>query len=167
MAETTTFGPLVPVRLLLFPVGLWARADSETRDLLREFVLISIDQDHEVPRRLLALVHELQAGYGSVGAAQTAELEAARAAGEEVIGELTYEVPAEIGAAVLRLGQLLDEADEYCRQGEHLLSLASSPEAKAFRDWFLEEFSRQLAGEGPTPWPLSDHALALQGTPGE
>lgn len=167
MAEVTGPGPLVTVRLLQFPVDLWARADSETRDLLREFVLISIDQEHDVPRQLLALVNELQQGYGSMSTAQTARLEAARAAGEDVIAELTYEVPAEIGAGVLRLGQLLDEADEYCRRGEHLLSLASSQSAKAFREWFLEEFSRQLAGEEPIPWPASDHALALQGASGE
>ncbi len=48
---------------------------------------------------------------------------------------------------------MLDEADAYCRQGSHLLTLQTPPDQRAFRTWFLAEFLSQLAGGPPTPWP--------------
>ncbi len=46
----------------------------------------------------------------------------------------------------------MDEADDYCRAGQHLLTLVTPPEALAFRRWYLGEFVRQIAGEQPRPW---------------
>ena len=50
------------------------------------------------------------------------------------------------------LGAIFDEADDYCRAGEHLLSLATPPEALAFRKWFINEFVAQIGGSAPVPW---------------
>ncbi len=161
MEKARPDGGLRRVRLERFPVDLWTRADAETRDLMREFVLMTIDHDHAVPRQLLQIVSELQERYGAISSDQTARLERARQAGQQTIDELVYEVPAGIAGDIRRLGEILDQADEYCRRGEHLLSLASSPGAKAFRDWFLDEFTHQLGGAEPTPWPESRQAREL------
>lgn len=152
----------VTIRLRQFPIALWVRTDDETRDLMREFALIAIDRnEQEVPHRLLELVADLGQSYGSLGLEQTARLEKARDDQVEFLDEIAYEVPPSIGPDIVRLGTMLDEADDYCRQGEHLLSLASSPAAKAFRDWFIDEFIRQLGGEDPTAWPESSYARQL------
>jgi hypothetical protein len=150
-------GPLVEIRLLQVPVQLWARTQQHTDELLREFVLLSEQLRHEesgslpVPLRLTQLVEELSGSYGSFSEDQEARLFEAAAAGETVI-DLSYELPAAVSDATRHLGDLLNEADEYCRTGEHLLTLETPPELVRFREWFLEEFRRQIAGEPPTPW---------------
>jgi hypothetical protein len=48
---------------------------------------------------------------------------------------------------------MLDEADEYCRQGKHLLTLASDDELVRFRWWFLDQIIDQAAGKPPVAWP--------------
>jgi hypothetical protein len=62
-------------------------------------------------------------------------------------------VPEAAASAITHLGDIFDEADDYCRAGEHLLSLATPPESLEFRRWFLGEFVNQIAGAAPTPWP--------------
>lgn len=155
---------LVSIVLLDLPVDLWALADDEGKDLMREFTLITLQEVHdsEVPQRLLDLVAELEESYGNLGDEQTARLVRARAAGEAEIDRLEYRLPATVAADIERLATMLDEADDYCRQGKHLLSLASSPGAKAFRDWFLDEMLIQLEGGNPTPWPLSAYSDRAQ-----
>jgi hypothetical protein len=55
---------------------------------------------------------------------------------------------------------MLDEADEYCRSGQALLTLETPPDAKLFRQWYLDEFIGQLSGAPPTPWP--EYAAAVE-----
>jgi ElaB/YqjD/DUF883 family membrane-anchored ribosome-binding protein len=156
---------MVRVELLEIPVQLWARANDESKDLLREFALIVLNRDRhvpDVPAQLLDLIEELEATYGTFGKEQTERFERARAEEEAVIDQLEWIFPRGTENDIERLAHALDEADEYCRQGQHLLSLASSPAAKAFRDWFLDEFSVQLRGGSPTPWPLSPYAAAAR-----
>lgn len=61
--------------------------------------------------------------------------------------------PVEARAATLALRQMLAEADEYCRAGDELLTLAAPPDIAAFTGWYLQEFLRQLDGAAPQPWP--------------
>jgi hypothetical protein len=152
-------GPIVDVHLNQLPVEVWARTQQHTDELLREFVLIAqqLHRDDEAavassPVRLVQLVEELSGSYGSFSEEQEARLFAAAAAGEAEI-DLTYQVPAAVGPAARHLGDMLNEADEYCRSGEHLLTLETPAELVRFREWFLEEFRRQTAGEAPTAWP--------------
>lgn len=148
---------VVQVVLCDVPVAVWARAQQHADELLREFALMAARMGAagaaETPARLTQLVEQLSQDYGALSADQEARLSAAAAAGVESIPELIYHVPADIAGAVSALGSLLDEADEYCRAGRHLLTLASPPELVAFRNWYLDEFRRQVAGEAPLPWP--------------
>lgn len=157
---------LCRVRLLGTQVELWARTQEYADDLLREFALIALGErpgERELPTRLTSILQELSNRYGNLGGAQQERLEAAAEKGEKQIGVLEYEVPASVGAVAVQLAELLDEADEYCRQGEHLLSLASPPEIRAFRWWLLDEFRRQVDGEPPAAWADSAWARGVVG----
>lgn len=144
----------VEVRLLRLPLEVWQRTQEHVDGLLREFALIAQDAEARAatPGRLLALVKELTAGYGGFSAEQRRAMVAALDRGESEI-DLTYTVPPAAGAAAQQLGEMLDEADEYCRRGDHLLTLATPPDELRFRRWFIGEFVEQIHGAPPTPWP--------------
>jgi hypothetical protein len=147
-------GELVEVKLLRLPLQVWQRTQEHLDGLLREFALIAHDDEATVatPRRLLDLVQQLTAGFGTFSEAQRMAMGEALARGETEI-DLTYRVPPAAAGAAQQLGDMLDEADEYCRQGDHLLTLATPAEELRFRRWFISEFVDQLGGAAPTPWP--------------
>lgn len=142
------------VRLVRLPLDVWQRTQEHVDGLLREFALMVSDEEARAatPGRLLDLVSDLSAGYGGFSQSQRLEMEAALARGETVI-DLTYHLPLGAAPAAQQLGDMLDEADEYCRRGDHLLTLATPPEGLRFRRWFISEFVDQLGGAAPTPWP--------------
>ncbi len=145
---------LVEVHVLGMPVDLYRQASEHGDELMREFALIreqEAEGGREVPRRLLRLVDELTEQFSGFTAAQTAELQEAIARGAEAV-DLHYLVPASVKDACISLGAMLDEADEFCRQGQELLTLATPPRAVAFRNWYLDQFVDQVDGKEPTPW---------------
>jgi hypothetical protein len=149
--------PLVTVELRRLPVELQARASEHAQELQREFVLIAEglqhaeDQAAPLPRRLLDLVDTLQRRYGGFTVEQEDTLDDALRDGVPTL-DLTFAVPPDAGEAAAALGTLLDDADEYCREGKHLLTLATPPDLVAFRRWYLQQFVDQTAGQPPTPW---------------
>ena len=146
-AETT-----VEVRLLDFPLLIQQQAAEHHDALVREFTLIRASTSAEsLPDRLLTLIDQLQTRFRDFSASPRARIDAAREEGATTL-DVTYDVPPEAASAAQELGALLDEADEYCRAGEHLVTLATPPLAVAFRKWFIDEFVRQLQGLDPTPW---------------
>lgn len=150
-------GETVEVRLLNYPLDLYLRAQQHSDELIREFMHITnsrqSDPSAEVaPTRLWAIIDDLTVRFAAMIEAPRQERDAAIERGELRI-DLTYVTPVEALEPVRQLGHLLDEADEYCRAGQHLLTLATPPDAVAFRRWFLGEFERQFAGEAPRPWP--------------
>lgn len=150
---------LLEVRLLRFPLGLWQQAQEHVDELLREFALIAQEEEGHtsVPRRLLKLVAELSATYAGLSSRTERERDDAIARGDAEI-DLVYLTPREASDAVRHLGDMLEEADEYCRRGSHLLTLQTPPDQLAFRRWFLAEFVHQLGGAAPVSWP--EHAAA-------
>ena len=142
------------VRLLGFPLALHARSVEHHEELMREFQLLALDAStpgHHVPRRLVDLITELTASYAGIATVADAERDEAVARGDDTV-DLTYHVPESVGDACLRLDRMLDEADDFCRAGERLLTLAAPADATAFRRWYLSEFPAQLGGAPPTPW---------------
>lgn len=153
------------VHLLEVPVPLWSKAQEQTDGLLREFALAAdLDDDaareRDLPSRLTALIDQLNQQFGGVSTRQEQQLFAAAAAGQRVIPDLTYQVPAGAAAASQVLGDLLDEADSFCREGSHLLTLAADDDVVAFRWWYLHEFIDQIGGADPVPWPAYEAAHA-------
>jgi len=152
----------ITVHILGFPLPLYQRSLEHSNELLREFALIGLSQkegdSRPLPSRLIELVDALTRDYAGVTDEADAQRDEALEAGLEVI-DLTYLVPAGVAEASQALGAMLDEADEYCRRGGTLLTLATPPETKQFRDWYLGEFTAQVAGAEPTPWTAYVGAL--------
>ena len=149
-------GQLVDVELRRVPVELQARATEHAEELQREFVLIAEGLQHSegppaLPRRLLDLVAAMQREFGGFTVEQEDALDKAARAGVPTI-DLTFRVPPAASQAAAALGHMLDEADEYCREGRHLLTLATPPDLVAYRRWYLQQFADQIAGKPPTPW---------------
>lgn len=147
---------LVQVRLLGFPLGIFRSSQEHWDGLMREFALLVMDPvagSHEVPARLLVLVEELMSTYGGFGTGTDDERDQALARGDLSV-DLSYSVPVHAGRAAQHLAGMLDEADEFCRQGEELLTLARSQEVRRFEQWYLEEFIDQLSGSEPRPYAV-------------
>lgn len=147
---------LVTVELRRLPVELQARASEHSQELQREFVLIAeglhhTDEQTPLPRRLLELVEALQRRYGGFTVEQEDALDRALRDGVPTL-DLTFRVPADVAGAAISLGELLDEADQYCREGRHLLTLATPPDLVEFRRWYLQQFVDQVAGGPARPW---------------
>jgi anti-sigma B factor antagonist len=140
------------VRLVRLPVEIHRRAATHSDAINRELSLITAGDDDSVPARLRSLSERLTARYGGMTANQNEQLERAQADQVEAI-DLVYELPGEVAEAAEELGAMLDEVDEYCRDGA-LLNLVTPPEAVAYRKWFLTEFIHQIReGAEPRPWP--------------
>ncbi len=150
----TSPAPLVEVQILEMPLDVYREASEHTDELLREFTLMRESETTSppnVPDRLVALMDELTERFSGFTTQQEADLRAATERGDETL-DLCYRVPPEVKEACVALEQMLDEADEFCRSGDALLTLASSPRTVAFRRWFLGEFIRQVEGHRPMPW---------------
>jgi hypothetical protein len=148
-------GAHVTVRLLNFPLQVFVAARQHHDELLREFALLALSPPvdrpgHAVPKSLLGLIEALGNRYAGVGERTDAERDEAIERGE-VAMDLTYEVPRSVGPAMQELHDLMERADQFCRDGQ-MLTMASTPVSRDFRLWFLQEFTRQADGEPPTPW---------------
>lgn len=158
---TSSDEDLHDVHLIELPVAVHARAQEHSAELMREMYLIAQGHrgnaeepergQHPLPRRLMELIDALTNSYGGLTNEQNRQLGDAIDGGHDSI-DLAYRVPTSVGTDVQRLGDMLDEADDYCRQGEHLLTLATPPDLLRYRRWYLHEFATQLAGNPPTPW---------------
>ncbi|GAC1441421.1 MAG: hypothetical protein NVSMB55_09130 [Mycobacteriales bacterium] len=147
----------VDVYVLGLPVSLWSRAQEQHDALMREFTLMSVPAEGDerarpVPTRLLELIDQLTADFAGVSTAQEEELHAAAESGLDSVDQV-YRVPPAAAEASRALVLMLDEADEYCRQGRHLLTLAADEELVSFRRWYLQQFIDQPAGRPPVAWP--------------
>jgi len=157
---------LVQVHLLQLPVPLAGKARQHFEGLQREFALIAAgeaggESQHHAPARLTQLMETLTTQFAGVNSAADQRLEAAIEAGLETIDDHVLELPPEAAPASQAVGDMIDEADDYCRQGQHLLTLASPPDCVAYRGWYLGQVIDQLAGKPPIPWPDSPYAANL------
>lgn len=148
-----TAAELVEVRILGLPLETYRTSSAHHDELFREFALVLArppSAGHEIPAQLLALIERLNQRFSSFTASPEAELQAALERGDAEI-DLTYHVPPEARDGARELAELLARADEYCKHGE-LLTVAPSPEAVQFRDWYLDEFVSQIDGKDPVSW---------------
>jgi hypothetical protein len=150
---------LVTVRFVGAPVTLMRAANRHQQELVRELTLIHLSEDtskQELPERLVTLVERQSHGFSVLNFRRRTQIADEIARGATTV-DLEIDVPAGAGAAAAEMLSILAEADEFCRRGE-LLTLAASPEYVEFREWFLGEIVRQLAGRPPTPWPKREAA---------
>ena len=154
------------VHLRQLPVPLAAKARQHFEGLQREFALIAAgtddsEREQHVPSRLLQLVDILTAQFAGINSEADQQLEDAIDREDHVIDDHVLVLPKEAAGASQALGDLIDEADEYCRQGEHLLTLETPPDCVAYRSWYLGQVIGQLNGAPAVPWPESEQARSL------
>jgi anti-anti-sigma factor len=155
--------PLVRVRLIGLPVELHRQAGEHQEALRRELAFVEHAQAADAaPARLRTLAKALTQRVGDLTLAQTKRLHAAIAAREPRL-DLEYDLPADVLDAILELGALYDELDDFCRDGG-LLTLATPPDLLAYRRWILDEVQGQIReGRAPRPW---DGPASEPDTPG-
>ena len=144
----------VEVRILGVPLRLYVGFQQHFRELRREVRLLAIahEADYPLAKSLSdlfgTLERQLRDGIG------LSDLEGALAQQTE-IADLFVRMPREAATTLRSFVDLLDVADEFCRQ-ERLLSLARTEEQREFQRWFLGEYIRQAAGALPEPWVEPD-----------
>jgi hypothetical protein len=146
------------VWLRSLPLDLHALTAEHSDELRREFALLRATaaaapagDPTSVPARLLDLMQQLAGQYQEVADEPTRLIDEAIERGDASI-DLVYNVPRQVGPACQHLAELFDEADEFCRRGDHLLTLETPPAARAYRTWFLQQFTAQIAGEPAEAW---------------
>ena len=142
------------------PVDVWQRASAHQDAIQREFEILMADlDDGSVPHQFAELAINLDVQFRGVGDTTWAQLYAAAERGESEV-DLVFTVPVEVASAAAEVNRMLDQVDEFCRDGEQLLTLATPPELASFRHWFLGEFTRQIeSGRPPTSWPQYEEPL--------
>lgn len=153
-ADDASAGPPVAVHLRAVPVRIWKRSAEHHDELMREMALLALSDDtgRDLPARLVELIDVLGRRYGSTSERPEAARDEALAQGVDRI-DLVVDIPASAGEAAAALGAMLREVEDFCRDGDQLLTLAQPAVQAAFNAWYLEQFRSQCAGGEPTPWP--------------
>jgi anti-sigma regulatory factor (Ser/Thr protein kinase) len=150
LAETAPPADLLTVRLLDMPVQVFAHFRSRYEELRRELRLLALAHGQDYPvayefsQLTLNVEQERRYAKGVDG------LDEAVQAGRDRV-DLEYHVPATAPTTMSRLLELLEKAEEFCRQ-EQMLAVAATPQQKALEHWYLGEFVRQGAGAEPIRW---------------
>lgn len=146
-------GTMVEVHLIGVPVDTWKRASAHQEGLQREFeILVSREPGHQIPHALIDLIEDLRARFHQQRDQSREPLLAAAGRGEPYV-DVTIELPKEAAPALRELSEMLDAADEFCREGGRLLTQVTPPDLLRFRRWFLGEILSQLEeGKGPRRW---------------
>jgi hypothetical protein len=138
------------------PLAVHARAQEHADGLTRELILAAAalrqgSNARDLPARLVDLIKALSAQESMFTIGQESQIAAAIAADHDTI-DLTYRLPASAADAAQQWSDLLEEADDYCRAGGVLLTLATPADLVAYRRWFLSQFADQAAGQSPVSW---------------
>lgn len=140
----------VTIRFIGMPVQLFAHFRRRYSELRRELRLLALTHgaDYPVARGLTDLATQIEEERRR--ASGLTELDKAITQGLERV-DLEYHVSPSTPPVMARLLEMLEKADDFCRQ-QRLLVLAASAQQRDLQRWYLGEFSRQAAGEPPQPW---------------
>ncbi len=150
IAETGLPDNPIRVEILDLPVAIYARFRRRLGELGRELRLLSLAHGHTYPIAtelsdvFLQMEQErrLTRGVEVIDDAVAADLERVDA---------VLLVPESCPATAARMLEVLERADEFCRE-QRLLVLAAGRQERELQRWYLGEVVRQGAGEKPRPW---------------
>lgn len=139
------------VRVEGVPVGLFLESQDQQHDLIRELQLIELDErladeTAAVSKEVAALISDILTRYAQVRSVTRDQALAALDRGDETVDLEVPVVPGMVEALQEWL-RLLGVADELCHEGS-LLVLASRPEIRQLREWYVAGISRRLAHNG-------------------
>jgi anti-sigma regulatory factor (Ser/Thr protein kinase) len=141
----------VVVRLAGCPVRLSLRQDQHLDELVRELTLMSADRDNSESEALAGRLEAILRTPAQARAAGRRQAQAALERGEAFV-DVEMAMPREFSHEVRRLDEAVREADVLCEE-RRLLTLASSPELRAFRAWMVTEIGEQVEqGASPVSW---------------
>lgn len=137
------------------PAELHLRNLGHIEDLLHELRIVRAGDTSgqtEAGPRLAGLMGDILDTYMPARDASRDQAEAAVSSGSDVV-DIELDLPVEASEALRRLVDMLDEADDLCRQLA-LLTLAAPRSVRELRHWMASEISGQLVdGRPPTPFP--------------
>jgi anti-sigma regulatory factor (Ser/Thr protein kinase) len=142
-----------PIALIDAPIAEMIRTAAHYDAIYREFRLIlELDASHlqSLPGRLLSLIGELGRSFMGFGRPAADAWHTGVREHRDAV-DLHFRIPVEAGPVVARYNQLLDEADDFCRQAK-LLTIPPTEEALHVRRWAFGQVVVQCLGEPPTPW---------------
>ena len=138
------------VTLVGCPVGLSLRQDQHLDELVRELTLIHVGQDDDS----VELGHRLEAILRAPAHARDAgrrQAKAAQARGEAFVN-VEMAMPRQFSHEVRKLDEAVRAADVLCEEAR-LLTLASPPEMRDFRDWMTAQIVGQIEDDAePVSW---------------
>lgn len=137
------------VTLVDLPCALYAASQQHRHALLRELLLaVPAGARLGVRPEDLATAHDMSNVISSSVATALRDQPS-----DADMHTLNLSVPPDAATAVPTLRRVLGLAERAARQ-ERLLCRPGLPQVRAFRDWLLDEITRQLDGEEPTAWTL-------------
>lgn len=141
---------LVEVQLVNVPIASYMSFRHQFRELRREVRLLALAHESDYP--LARDLSDLFTDHGRLLTISTGnpEIIEAQAAGDTAT-DLTVPASRQAARELSRLVEMLDLTDAFGRE-ERMLSLARTPEQRAFQAWFLGEFVAQADGAAPRPW---------------
>ena len=141
---------LITIRLLGMPVELFSHLRQHFNELGRELRLLAISDGDRYPLAVEFAETYLQVEYERRQVVGLDTLDRAMADGLRTV-DLTYATPPTAPGTMERLNRLLHDVYDQL-SGKVLLSVRPPEELIALQLWYLGEFTRQVAGEAPTPW---------------
>lgn len=138
----------VQARVIDVPVDLHVEFQQYARELRREMRLLALANESEYPlaKRLSELFATLDRQILDGGEQVQAAVDQGLSTTDVVVA-----VPRAYAARLHRFVELLDLADDFCRN-EHRSSLERGAEQHRFQTWYLTELARQADGEEPMSW---------------
>jgi serine phosphatase RsbU (regulator of sigma subunit)/anti-sigma regulatory factor (Ser/Thr protein kinase) len=158
--------PRYPIRLGDVPTSLLLAAKAHVDNVVREFTLAArgaaSGRTAQVPPHLAALIDSVTTRFAEARQEIKRQAIAAAATGSPRT-TLVLHLPLSAAEAGEEYLAALDEADTYARAAR-LLTLATPPQHRAFRRWYVEAIIDQLRraerGEAPTDPPsFEEHLL--------
>jgi hypothetical protein len=141
---------MLEIRLFSMPVELFSHLRRHFNELGRELRLLALSEPERYPLAVEFSETFLQVEYERRQVAGIEALDQAIHEGGETV-DLTYVTPPTAPATMRRLATLLRRVyDEL--SGSVLLSVSPPDDLVALQEWYLDEFSRQAAGEEPVSW---------------
>lgn len=155
------------IRIPGVPALLAVRGDDYVEELVRELELVRLGGRQgalrsDYPQRLLAIIEDIVTRFAGAVDTIRDQGEAALAAGAPSF-DVELDLPAAAAVAMREFARLLDEVEEFSRQGV-LLTMPRSDEVRHYHRWLVDELERQLRGE-PAAARSAAAALAVPAGP--
>jgi anti-sigma B factor antagonist len=143
---------LVEVRLLGLPVEKWARWSSHHETIRRELDIVTTVRRDDLPiERIGIYLDVLGRRVGNLYEPMIEDLRTALHRGLTHL-DLVLSLPEGFGVEAGQLNLLLEEINDFCREEDSLITVATPGDLVSFRRWLLGELAAQIDGAQPKTW---------------